>query len=115
MNAAIGLPATKRVITRHSGPSELVTFSTFVSALVAWRRKRFELCTAILFSGVMRRPMDETHATAYLQFLRTLIIAVCLSLLFFRSHSIGPHRCVANGQNTPPAMPTRFFAGTGPQ
>ena len=74
MNAAIGLPATKRVSTRHSGPSEDVTFSTFVSALVACSRKRFELCTAMRFSGVMRSPMEETHATAYLQFLRIFIL-----------------------------------------
>ena len=33
--AAIGLPATKRVSTRNSGPRDDVTFSTFVSALVA--------------------------------------------------------------------------------
>lgn len=37
MKSAMGLPATKRVIARHSMPSEDATLSTFVSALVACR------------------------------------------------------------------------------
>ena len=73
MNAAIGEPATKRVMTRHSGPSELVTFRTFVSALVACRRKRFELCTAMRFSGVILSPIELRHATAYFAFFLTFM------------------------------------------